>query len=121
MSKRQFKSQASSSRAAAGGLSFSGFGSASKNTTLSYLTEPPNLTDIGDPNVVVAFKNLTKKDTQTKSRALDDLLTYVQAHPFEQGGTEESILEAWVSAIPFSTVYHVTNLKFRLNSTPDCP
>lgn len=66
-------------------------------TTLSYLIEPPNLTLISDPNVVVAFKNLLKKDSTTKAKGLEDLRSYVQVHPYEQsGGVEDSILEAWV-------------------------
>ena len=96
MSKRQFKSQASSSRAVSG-AGFGGFGSASAGSTLSYLAEPPNLSSISDANVVVCFKNLSKKDGTTKSKALEDLRAYVQGHPFDQeGGTEEAILEAWV-------------------------
>jgi E3 ubiquitin-protein ligase listerin len=98
MSKRQFKSQASSSRAASG-TGFGGFGSA-PGTTLSYLFEPPNFSSISDANVVVGFKNLSKKDGTTKSKALEDLRAYVQAHPYEQdGGTEEAILEAWVGSL----------------------
>lgn len=47
--------------------------------------------------MVVAFKNLSKKDGTTKSRALEDLRAYIQAHQFEDGGgPEEAILEAWV-------------------------
>ncbi|KAI9054877.1 hypothetical protein LZ554_002021 [Drepanopeziza brunnea f. sp. 'monogermtubi'] len=100
MSKRQFKSQASSSRAASG-VGFGGFGSTSSRSTLSYLTEPPNLSGISDANVVVAFKNLSKKDGTTKSKALEDLRAYVQAHPFEKdGGVEDAVLEAWVKFYP---------------------
>ncbi|KAG0649365.1 RING-type E3 ubiquitin transferase listerin [Hyphodiscus hymeniophilus] len=100
MSKRQFRSQASSSRAASG-VVFGGFGSSSNGSTLSYLTEPPNLSSINDANVVVGFKNLSKKDGTTKSKALEDLRTYVQGHPFEEGGgPEEAILEAWVKFYP---------------------
>lgn len=96
MSKRQFKSQASSSRAAPG-TGFGGFGFTSAAGSLSYLTPPPDLTNISDANVVVAFKNLLKKDSTTKAKALEDLRAYVQLHPFEQGGgVEEAILEAWV-------------------------
>ncbi|KAL5316607.1 hypothetical protein ACEPPN_015656 [Leptodophora sp. 'Broadleaf-Isolate-01'] len=100
MSKRQFKSQASSSRVASG-AGFGGFGSTSSGSTLSYLTEPPNLSAISDANVVVAFKNLSKKDGTTKSKALEDLRAYVQAHPFElDGGVEDAVLEAWVKFYP---------------------
>lgn len=98
MSKRQFKSQASSSRAVFGnGAGFGGFGSGATRSTLSYLTEPPNLSSISDPNVVVAFKNLLKKDSTTKAKGLEDLRLHVLSSPNEQGGgVEQSILEAWV-------------------------
>lgn len=98
MSKRQFKSQASSSRAVFGnGAGFGGFGSGASRSTLSYLTEPPNLSSISDPNVVVAFKNLLKKDSTTKAKGLEDLRLHVLSSPHENGGgVEQSILEAWV-------------------------
>lgn len=100
MSKRQFKSQASSSRAISG-TGFGGFGSSTSGSNLSYLAEPPNLSFISDANVAVCFKNLSKKDGTTKSKALEDLRAYVQAHPYEQGGgTEEAVLEAWVKFYP---------------------
>ena len=96
MSKRQFKSQASSTRASPGAV-FGSFGASSASSALSYLTGPPNLSSISDANVIVEFKNLSKKDGTTKAKALEDLRDYVQAHPYEQdGGTEEPILEAWV-------------------------
>jgi len=98
MSKRQFKPQASSSRAVSGAFG-SGFGSTAFGTTgfgaasslLSYIAEPPNLSSISDPNVVVAFKNLAKKDSTTKSKALEDLQAYVSSSE-----VEEAVLEAWV-------------------------
>ena len=83
---------------------FGGFGGAAAGSTLSYLTEPPSLTAISDPQVIVSFKNLSKKDATTKSRALDDLRSYVQARPFEQGGVEEAIIEAWVRPQPHSRI-----------------
>lgn len=108
MSKKQFKSQASSSRAVSGAFgvsdaAFSGstFGGAShfgavSSSSLSYVYEPPNLTGISEPNVVVAFKNLQKKDSTTKSKALEDLQGYVLSLGTEKGGVEDAILEAWV-------------------------
>ena len=79
------------------GGGFASFGSGSKASTLSYLGEPPNLTNISDANVVVAFKNLLKKDSTTKTKGLEDLRSYVQAHPYDaDGGVEQPILEAWV-------------------------
>ena len=96
MSKRQFKSQASSSRVdpSAG---FGTIGTVFAGSTLSYLSEPPNLSSITDANVVVAFKNLLKKDSTTKTKGLEDLRSFVLSHPYEQdGGVEQPILEAWV-------------------------
>ncbi len=51
-------------------LGFGAFSAAANASSLSYLSEPPNLTEISDPNVVVSFKNLSKKDGITKAKAL---------------------------------------------------
>jgi hypothetical protein len=101
----------SSKKPAAGGKSsfqsparsgLGGFGGfATTSSTLSYIAEPPDLTAVSDANVVVSLKNLLKKDSTTKAKALDDLLLYVQAHPYEKdGGVEEPVLDAWVSYLP---------------------
>ena len=76
----------------------SAFGSFSaSSSSLSYLSEPPNFSAISDANVVVSLKNLLKKDSTTKSKALEDLVSYTQAHPSDQdGGVEDAILESWV-------------------------
>ncbi|KAG8167355.1 hypothetical protein KVR01_003044 [Diaporthe batatas] len=81
---------------------FGGFSSYSTNSgSLSYLSEDPDLSSLSDPNIVVSFKNLLKKDNTTKSKALADLIQYTQAHPNEtDGGVEEAILEAWVRLYP---------------------
>ena len=106
MSKKAFKSQASSSRAFSG--AFGGdsavFGSSAgvsafgivPSSPLSYVYEPPDLTGFSDPNVGVAFKNLQKKDGTTKAKALEDLQTYVSSLGAETGGVEEVMLTAWV-------------------------
>lgn len=74
-----------------------GFGLGSAVSELSYVAEPPDFSSISDAQVVVSFKNLLKKDSITKTKALEDLLSYVRAHPYEQGGgVEEAILETWV-------------------------
>jgi len=110
MNKRQFKSQASSSRAAAAGSGVGfgggfGSGSAASTSSLSYLTQPPDFTSISDPNVVVAFKNLLKKDATTKTRALEDLRAYVRTHLYVQdNGVEEPILETWVRPLRLRTL-----------------
>ncbi|KAG7118589.1 E3 ubiquitin-protein ligase listerin like [Verticillium longisporum] len=80
---------------------FGGFSSTQTGSGLSYLTEPPDFSSISDANVGVAFKNLLKKDATTKTKALEELVAYVRAHPHEQhGGPEEAILEAWVQVYP---------------------
>ena len=108
MSKKQFRSQASSSRAISGAFgasdgAFGGgaFGSAptfgtASPSSLSCIYEPPDLSAISEPNIVVAFKNLQKKDSTTKSKALEEIQAYVLSLQPEQGGVEDSILDAWV-------------------------
>ena len=108
MSKKPFKSQASSSRAVSGASgqpdaasspgnfrAISTF-SAIPSSSLSYVYEPPDLSNISEPNVVVALKNLQKKDSTTKTKALEELQAYVLSLAIESGGVEEAILEAWV-------------------------
>lgn len=92
--KRQFKSQASSGRVGAFGSS--GFGS-TQSSALSYIQEPLDYSLIDDANVVVAFKNLTKKDATTKAKALEDLQGSLLA---ENGNLSEPVLEAWVRLFP---------------------
>lgn len=98
------------------GAGFGGFGSSGTGSTLSYLTEPPNLSSIDDANVIVNFKNLSKKDGITKSKALEDLVGYVR----EGSGPEESILEAWVRLLRSAGAIHMyscSNISTRSNST----
>jgi hypothetical protein len=77
---------------------FAGFGSSPAGSSLAYVAEPPDLSSISDPQVVVSFKNILKKDSITKAKGLEDLLAYIKAHPHEQdGGPEEPVIEAWVS------------------------
>ncbi|KAK1749513.1 hypothetical protein QBC47DRAFT_151355 [Echria macrotheca] len=75
------------------GSSFGGFGAfgGSSTTSLSYITPPPDLSNIPH-QIVVPFKNLLKKDSTTKAKALEELLSYVQEH---DGELEDPILEAW--------------------------
>lgn len=108
MSKKAYKSQASSSRAVnvafgthSDGAPFgSGLGSAIfgavSSSPLSYVYEPPDLSRFSEPNVGVAFKNIQKKDGITKSKALEELQTYVSHLEADKGGLEEAMLEAWV-------------------------
>jgi hypothetical protein len=87
-----------------GAGAFGGPGSSS-SSSLSYLAEPPSFTAVSDPNVVVSLKNLLKKDSTTKAKALEDLLAYAQAHPFDKdGGVEEAVLQVWVQLYPRSSI-----------------
>ena len=91
MSKKQFKSQASSGRLGSA-FGSGGFGSGT-SSVLSYVQEPPDLAAITDPNVVVAVKNLSKKDGTTKAKALEELQAHISTSNVE---IEEGLLEAWV-------------------------
>ncbi|TQS38445.1 hypothetical protein Golomagni_01048 [Golovinomyces magnicellulatus] len=98
MKKSHFKLQASSSRAASAG--FGRFGSVASSSSLSYYTEPPDLSTIGNPHVVVAFKTLSKRDENTRLKALQDLRVYINALTKEKNDIEDSVIEAWISVYP---------------------
>jgi hypothetical protein len=96
------KRAAAASRAPA---KFGGFGAPGGTGTLSYLAEPPSFSAVSDPNVVVSLKNLLKKDSTTKTKALEDLLVHVQAQPFEKdGGVEDAILDVWTDIYPRTAI-----------------
>lgn len=112
MSRNKFRSQASSSRAVPGAFGASSsaglFGGstasgASTSSKLSYVYEPPDLSGITEPNVVVSFKNLQKKDSTTKAKALEELQAYIASS--SNVGVEQSILEAWVSVFQLLRAY----------------
>ncbi|CAD0107320.1 unnamed protein product, partial [Aureobasidium uvarum] len=95
--KKAFRPQASSARSTGGSAFGGGFGATGfgvSSSPLSWIGEPPDLSNISDPNVGVAFKNLTKKDSTTKAKALEELQQYVSA-PDQQ--IEEPVLEAWLA------------------------
>ncbi|WEW54912.1 hypothetical protein PRK78_000339 [Emydomyces testavorans] len=105
---KKFKSQASSSRAASGAFGAGSFGAFSQTnaeqggvpSTISYIFEPPDLSLLSQPQVVVAFKNLSKKDSTTKSKALEDLLDFVCDLDIQEGQLENGFLEAWAKVYP---------------------
>ncbi|KAI9882616.1 MAG: hypothetical protein M1823_005635 [Watsoniomyces obsoletus] len=107
MSKRTFKVQASSERAASSGQFGNGFGTGSftpsfgRSSTLSYLVEPPDLSKISDPNVTVLLKNVNKRDPTTKVKALEDLQTHVQSIKAEGKRLEDGVLlDVWIQLYP---------------------
>ncbi|USP77770.1 hypothetical protein yc1106_05044 [Curvularia clavata] len=111
MSKRA-KAQASSARAATT-AGFGAFGSASpafgsaapafgaSSSLLSYVSEPPDLSAISDPNVVVYLRNLSKRDSTTKAKALEDIQGYVASL---ESPVEEGLLEAWIKMYPRTSI-----------------
>ncbi|KAL9010307.1 MAG: hypothetical protein Q9173_004747 [Seirophora scorigena] len=111
MSKKSFKLQASSSRAVSGAFgapdgplgALGGHFGAVSSSPLSYVYEPPDLSNISEPNVVVAFKNLQKKDSTTKAKALEDLLKYVSGLA-PKDGVEEAVLESWIKVYPRTAI-----------------
>ncbi|KAL4977290.1 hypothetical protein BDW66DRAFT_38385 [Aspergillus desertorum] len=107
---KKFRSQASSSRAAAG--TFGGFGGFSSSvpgqgrelSSLTYVTEPPDLSRISDPQLAIAFKNFSKKDDVTRTKAIDDIKTYVSNVAANGGTLDEGFLEAWIRIYPRASI-----------------
>ena len=101
---KKFKSQASSARAAStafGNASSFGFGSSAgfqtSSSLLSYVNEQADLSAISQPNVVVAFKNLSKKDSTPKEKALEELNGYLSTGAAADGhAVEGSVIDTWV-------------------------
>ena len=99
---KKFKSQASSARAASSTFAFgnnAGFQTAS--SPLSYVTEQPDVSAISEAKIVVAFKNLGKKDSITKTKALEELQEYVSTTTSD---VEGPVLEAWVNIYPRTSI-----------------
>ena len=108
MSKKPYKSQASSSRAFASAFAaqsgsnnirgwFGDGPDAFPFSPISYVYEPPDISAISEPNVIVAFKNLQKRDPTTKIKALEELQSHVSTVGAKNGRVEETVVEAWVS------------------------
>ena len=81
------------SKKAAHGAGFGGF--ATSSTTLSYLTPPPDFSSVPQ-DVVVPFKNLLKKASTTKEKALQDILAYVQGLGPDGQALEDPVIDAYV-------------------------
>ncbi|KAJ5291939.1 hypothetical protein N7478_001190 [Penicillium angulare] len=103
---KKFKSQASSSRAAAGAFgSFGGFSGSfgadgREPSSLTYIAEPPDLSRISEQQLVIAFKNLLKKDETTRTKALEELRDYIVKLSKAKGTLDDGFLEAWVKIYP---------------------
>ncbi|KAJ6001447.1 hypothetical protein N7522_006674 [Penicillium canescens] len=103
---KKFKSQASSSRAAASAFgSFGGFsgGLSSQGkepSALTYIAAPPDLSRIADQHLVIAFKNLLKKDDITRTKALEELRDHISKVEGNSGTLDDGFLDAWVKIYP---------------------
>lgn len=91
---KKWASAAAASPQTIGGSSGGGF--SSTPSVLSFIGEPPDLSQISDPAVVVLFKNLSKREEVTKAKALEGLLAAVAAAKT----TEDAVLNAWVCSPP---------------------
>lgn len=113
---KKFKSQASASSARSASAAFVqsspgfGFGSPSSAngfqtapSSLSYITEQPDLSLISNPHLVVTLRNLGKKDGTTKAKALEELQEHVNSiasgEPLDAG-----LLEAWIALYPRTSI-----------------
>ncbi|KKK14741.1 hypothetical protein AOCH_002242, partial [Aspergillus ochraceoroseus] len=107
---KKFKSQASSSRAAAG--AFGGFGGFSSSvsghgkdlSSLTYVAEPPDLSRISEPQLAIAFKYFSKKDEVTRTKALDDIKEHVSNVEKTGGTLDQGFLEAWIKIYPRASI-----------------
>ncbi|KAI0998676.1 hypothetical protein K3495_g9521 [Podosphaera aphanis] len=97
MKRNKLKLQASSSRAA--GVGFGGFGSVASSSSLSYLTEPPDLSTINNPHISLVLKTLGKKDETTRTKALQELRIHINAQ-VQGNAIEDQVIEAWVRIYP---------------------
>ena len=104
---KKFKSQASAAGARAASTAFRssspafGFGSPATTgfqtaaSSLSYIAEQPDLSTVSNANLVVTLRNLGKKDSTTKAKALEELQDYVSSLA-SGDAIEAGLVEAWV-------------------------
>ncbi|KAM7183859.1 E3 ubiquitin-protein ligase listerin [Naviculisporaceae sp. PSN 640] len=79
-----------------------GFGRGSQ-FRLSYITPPPDLAQIPS-EVAVPFKNLLKRDSITKQKALEDIVAYVKGFGGKGEDIPDSVLVAWVELYPRTAI-----------------
>ncbi|MCJ1333028.1 hypothetical protein MMC10_009722 [Thelotrema lepadinum] len=106
MSKKGFKSQASSSKVgfgSAGAALGSPFGRTA-GSVLSYVYEPPDLSLISNSLIVVSLKNLQKKDSTTKAKAAEELQSYVTSLNDNKDALEDAFLDAWARLFPRTSI-----------------
>ncbi|KAG5439588.1 hypothetical protein PCANB_002164 [Pneumocystis canis] len=80
---------------------FGTFGNAKKHNLLPFMIEPIEFSDL-PPNLIVIFKNISKKDTTTKLKALDDISTWIDENPGKLN--ESNFLNIWSYLYPRLTI-----------------
>ncbi|KAJ6256285.1 E3 ubiquitin-protein ligase [Drechslerella dactyloides] len=123
-SKKRAHAHASSASAAAalsGKSAGSAFGFPSHardrvSSPLSYFAEPPDIKSISDPNLVVVFSNLLKRDDTTKEKAVAELLDWVT----EQASIENAVVNCYVQLYPklsFENTIRIRHLAHKVLGT----
>lgn len=96
------KAKASSSRTPQSATeAFGAFSLVSNHSILSCVIEPLSLNSIRDPNIVVEFKGLMKKDAITKTKALQQLQILLDKQVEGGGAIDDAVLENWVCHLAF--------------------
>ncbi|KAI5963457.1 uncharacterized protein KGF55_002337 [Candida pseudojiufengensis] len=68
------------------------------DVTLNYFTNQPDITKITNPDLIVIFKSLSKKDPKTKEKALQELLSFIKDQ--DPKIFDDPILQCWVQLYP---------------------
>ncbi|KAK6355425.1 hypothetical protein TWF696_004523 [Orbilia brochopaga] len=120
--KRAQASSASAAAALSGKSTGSAFGFPSHHardrtsSPLSYFAEPPDIKSISDPNLVVVFSNLLKRDDTTKEKAVAELLDWVT----EQASIENAVVNCFVQLYPklsFENTIRIRHLAHKVLGT----
>lgn len=78
-----------------GDLGYNGF-----PVSLNYFSAIPEVTTINDPNLVIIFKSLLKKDSTTKEKSLTDLSTLINDPRNSDLFKDDIVIISWVQLYP---------------------
>ena len=80
------------------------------------MAELPDLSGISDPKVVDALKNLEKKDSTTKAKALEELQEYILPQNGTDTAIEDGVLEAWTALYPRTSIDNARRVRLLAHS-----
>ncbi|KAK3339090.1 hypothetical protein B0H65DRAFT_551835 [Neurospora tetraspora] len=84
-----------------GGFGSGGFGAFSSSTaSLSYVAPPPDLSNVPQ-DFIVPFKNLLKRDSTTKSKALEEIIACVKK---SDQPVDDSVIDVWAQLYPRAAI-----------------